>query len=329
MARVMIIGARRRRQGIGEFLAQAFAAAGADVAAIVGTSPETVGQAQARLRERYGIRCAAYTSVVAALEREAPDIVAICSPYDVHHDQLQAVQQAGAHCLCDKPLWWGATQDRVAATMRIVDGFIARRRYLALATQWPYTLPAFFSLYPQAKSQPVADFEMMLSPIRPGLNMILDAAPHPLSMLQELVGYGAVSAPRLRFLDPDQRDQRRLELDFEYWHGTGTTAVHFKTAVCAEAPRPASYAINGYRVEREIALPEYQVSFAGDGRRLRVEDPLQLLVADFLDKVKTNCAVDRRALIDSIGALEVLYSCGSNVPVAESEACASLGRPEQ
>ena len=326
MARVMIIGARRRRQGVGEFLAHAFAVAGADVAAIVGTSPETVGQAQAQLRERYGIRCGAYTSVVAALEREAPDIVAICSPYDVHHDQLQAVQQAGAHCLCDKPLWWGETQDRVAATMRIVDGFIARQRYLALATQWPYTLPAFFSLHPQVKSQPVADFEMMLSPIRPGLNMILDAAPHPLSMLQALVGYGAVGAPRLRFLDPDQG---QLELDFEYRHGTGTTAVHFKTAVCAEAPRPASYAINGHRIEREIALPEYQIWFAGDGRRLRVEDPLQRLVADFLDKVKTDRAVDRRALIDSIGALEVLYGCGGDAPVAESEACASPSHPEQ
>ena len=45
MQRVVVIGARRRRQGIGEFVAQYFAECGAEICGLVGTSPETVEQA--------------------------------------------------------------------------------------------------------------------------------------------------------------------------------------------------------------------------------------------------------------------------------------------
>lgn len=313
MTKVLVIGARRRRQGTGEFLARAFALAGAEVGAIVGTSAETAGQAQAQLREQYGIRCAAYTSVAEALERETPDIVAICSPHAVHYEQLQAVQQAGAHCLCEKPLWWGQADDRRAATERLVDGFIERGRFLALVTQWPYTLGAFYCIFPGLQGQPVNDFRMTLSPIRSGLDMILDSAPHPLSMLRQLLGYGRVASPHARFIGAGHR---HLELDFEYRHGAGTAAVNFTASVCSAPPRPASYAINGARIEREIALPEYRVAFVGDGRRVAAEDPLQLLVTDFLNKVDTRCTVDRQALIDGVAGLEILFNCTADALAA-------------
>lgn len=320
MAKVMVIGARRRRQGVGEFLAQAFSAAGAEVSAIVGTSPETASLAQAQLHERYGIRCSAHTSIDEALEREAPDIAVICSPFEVHYEQLRAVQRAGAHCLCEKPLWWGETNDRIAETKSIVDGFITHDRYLALVTQWPYTLPAFYSIYPQLKEQPVTDFQMTLSPMRAGLSMILGSAPHLLSMLQHLLGHGTVGSPRARFLGSDQS---RLELDFEYRHAAGNTAVHFEASVCTHPPRPASYAINGFRVERQITLPQYRTSFVGQKRHVEVEDPLTLLAVDYLNKVETHCAVDRQALIDSILALDILYTSACKVSMTDDENRAS------
>ena len=320
MIKVMIIGARRRRQGIGEFLAQAFSMAQADVCAIVGTTAETAAEAQTALHQRYGIQCAAYSSVATALEVETPDIVVICSPFEAHLEQLRLVMQSGAHCLCEKPLWWEQSQDRLAVTRELVDGFRDRGRYLALVAQWPYTLAAFYSLYPQVKDQPITDVEMMLSPMRPGRIMILDAVPHLLSILQHLLGHGQIDNPRLSFSDPDQR---HLELDFDYRHATGVTRARFRASVCEQPPRPASYAINGLRVEREIILPEYTLSFVGDSGRVELEDPLQLLVNDFLHKVSTQCTLDRESLIDSIAALEQIYACDSEAPLSQNQATIS------
>ena len=312
----MIIGARRRRQGVGEFLAKAFSGAGADVCAIVGTTPETAALAQSQLRERYEIQCAAYSSVETALRSEAPDVVAICSPFEAHYQQLQAVQRAGAHCLCEKPLWWGEAGNRVAETEAIVDGFDEQSRYLALVTQWPYTLPAFYRIYPDQENRPVSDFRMQLSPTRPGLNMVLDSVPHLISMLQHLLGYGTIASARTRFFGSDRS---RLELDFEYRHNAGGTAVHFEASVCASPPRPASYAINGWRVERQIALPQYRASFVGSNRQVEVQDPLTLLAVDYLNKMQTHRATDRRGLIESIAALEVLYTSASAAATGDAE----------
>ena len=49
MLSVLVIGARRRRQGIGEFVARSFAGAGAEVRGIVGTTPQSVEETRAHL----------------------------------------------------------------------------------------------------------------------------------------------------------------------------------------------------------------------------------------------------------------------------------------
>ncbi len=129
MSRVLVIGARRRRQGIGEFVARWFAARGAEICAVVGSRAESAEIARQKLASSYGIECRAYDAVETALKREEPDIVAICSPYVHHKDHLRAAAAAGAHCLCEKPLWWQKEpSDPGEETVRIVDAFLDRGR---------------------------------------------------------------------------------------------------------------------------------------------------------------------------------------------------------
>ncbi len=304
MAKVIIVGARRRRQGIGEFLAAAFSVAGAEVTAVVGTTSETAGLAQANLLARHGIKCAAYSSLATALEKESPDIVVICTPFESHLEQLKLVLAAGAHCLCEKPLIWGMGSRNISETTQIIDGFIHNKRHLSLVTQWPYTLASFYEIYPGLKNQPVSDFEMTLSPIRPGPDMILDAAPHIISMLQALVGHGTIQNVQSSFTD----NEKRLTLGFNYDQTADTnTAVKFITTVCEDIPRPASYSINGHGLSREIELPDYKIWFTGNNKRVPANDPLNLLAADFLEKISNSSPLDRQALIASITALDMLY----------------------
>src|SRR5688572_28407504 len=168
MATIAVIGARRRRQGLGGFIAQRFAEAGGDVCAVVGTRPETAEEARASLRERFSIDCRAYTRLEDALEKERPDIVAICSPYESHAGQLEEVARFGAHCLAEKPLVWGPPGDLVPMAREIVESFVRRARHLAVVTQWPFTLEDFYRLHPAEGGRPVERFEMSLSPLAPG-----------------------------------------------------------------------------------------------------------------------------------------------------------------
>ncbi len=324
MSSAIVIGARRARQGIGEFVTRWLHEAGAEIRAIVGTEPETTDRAQAELAARYGIKTRGYVSLDVALEEEKPDIVAICSPIAAHRGQLDRVAEAGAHCLCEKPLWWGDSTDRAIETASIVDSFASRGRLLGTITQWPYTLPAFDRLWPDARRGPIERFEMRLSPITRGPRMLLDSLSHPISLIQALVGPGEIEEPRAWFASDERSD---MELRFRYRHATGSTDLHCRFTTCPEPPRPASYSINGYTADRDVELPDYRILFRDGDRKVPVEDPVRLLVTDFLGRVERSEAPNRSELVDGIRHLETLLAAGMAAPVGAPSANVGDARP--
>lgn len=286
--RVIVVGARSARQGTGEFVAGWFARHGAEVTGIVGTTAETVEQAQARLRKVYAIECRGYTNLDAALAAEPGGMVAICSPYHAHADQLMKVGHSGRHCLCEKPLCWPAppSEDPIAP-------FVAAGRLLDVITQWPCTLPTFYVLHPEQAGDAVESFEMRLSPISSGLDMIPDAVPHFLSMLRALCGSVQPANIAAEFVGGDPR---RLRLTCDVSHAAGRLRATLHLETCPQRPRPAWYAINGARVDREVELAGYDQFFRLKDRRMPLPDPLGQLVARFLAEVAANRPTNRSAL---------------------------------
>jgi len=304
--RVVVVGARSARQGIGEFVAGWFARSGAEVTAIVGTTPETVAMAQAALHERYAIECRGYTDLGRALAEEPAEIVAICSPYRLHAEQLLAVSRAGRHCLCEKPLCWPppAGQDPIAA-------FVASGTWLDVVTQWPCTLPTYYALHPGQVGAAVLRFEMRLSPISSGLDMVPDAVPHFVSMLRTLVGPAEVAIRTAKFLT---RDQRQVEIACDLDHARGRTRAIVHLETCTERPRPAWYAINGARVDREVDLPSYEQFFRAGDRRIALSDPLGQLVQRFLADVAANRPTEGRAHYHDRELLTMFYGALEEAP---------------
>jgi hypothetical protein len=300
------VGARTRAQGIGPYIARAFASAGCEVAAIAGTSQDTVDLARADLSERFGIEAAGYTDVRAMLGSASLDVLAICSPAEVHKDHLDAALDAGVHVLCEKPLWWGGeddvSHDALEVSVReLAEGFLERGKLLALNTQWPFTLPTYRTLFPGVGDDGVQRFEMLLSPTSTGARMIVDAGPHLLSMLAALVGPGTIEQG-----DMDTLPDEGLELYFTYRHATGETDVAFAVIPCDEQPRPAGYGINGHRADREIEPIGYRMALAAEGRREQLPDPLDLLVADYAARAGRGEATDVEGLVESMALLRDL-----------------------
>ncbi len=98
--RVLILGARRRKQGLGEFIAQYFHEHGAEVCGIVGTSSSSVEDTARYLKQQYGISTQGYTDLKFALEQANPTVVVIASPTGLHRQHLETVAAFGISCLC-------------------------------------------------------------------------------------------------------------------------------------------------------------------------------------------------------------------------------------
>jgi predicted dehydrogenase len=241
-------------------------------------------------------------------------VVAICTPYTVHREQLEIVARAGSHCLCEKPLWWRGEGENVrVVTAELAEAFARQGLLLDLVTQWPFTLHAFDALHANARSEPLRTFEMILSPLSRGAAMIPDAAPHVFSLLYALAGHGEVHDPVTRY--PDGSEEH-MSLRFRYRHAAGETTVSCRFGTMPAGPRPAAYAINGRWVHRKIRLPGYGIEFESEGKSVRAEDPLILLVRDFVQRMTDQQPTDGPKLVAGMVALEAVAASAARAVAA-------------
>ncbi len=182
---VAIVGPGRSKQGTGPFIARTFKQLGCDVQAIVSSSLDSGHQAADVLKNEYAINCTAYENLEALLKTHSIDIVVISSPANTHLQHLITAVQAGCHVFCEKPLWWSNLDFTSESDIRkitseakeVVNLCRTNKVLLQLNTQWPYTLPTYYELYPQLKSpQAIESFSMWLSPIWPSFPPICASA---------------------------------------------------------------------------------------------------------------------------------------------------------
>jgi len=303
--KIVVIGARRAKQGIGQFVAGWFADLGCDVVGVVGSHPETIAQAQSTLKTKYGIDCRGYADVAEALTAEQPTIAALCTPIRLRFDHLPPIVDANIHCLCEKPFCWSDPATDRGFVESVSANFVQKNRLLRLITQWPFTLDAYYRIHPGQAGAAIERFEMNLSPVTTGLDMVLDCASHPISMLRRLVGSGTVEHCEARFL---RGDRSHLRLDFAYCHEAGETRVGLDFALCPTRPAPAGFAINGCGVTREVDIAAGYVQYFRSGdRRAKVPDPTRALIADFLQGVSRGEKTELTALLEDHECLVRLH----------------------
>lgn len=311
---VAIVGPGRSKQGTGPFIARSFKQLGCDVQAIVSSSLTSANKAANDFKNEYAIDCAAYESLEILLQNHSIDIVAISSPVDSHHQHLTTAIQAGCHIFCEKPLWWPDTEPMTQNDVRrITNETIALANtcrennvLLQLNTQWPFTLPTYYDLYPPLKNRPsIESFNMWLSPQSSGNTMIIDTVSHLLSMLYVLVGNGKINNIETNF--HAENDNQDLEIQFEYLHAFGDTKASIILTSSNTFPKPAAYAINGMRVDRHVELPNYLISLRSTDHQLPIEDPLVCSIKNFLSTIHSKASTDEVALIDGMAHLAQIY----------------------
>lgn len=299
---VAIVGARRVRQGLGPFVAEKLVELGAEVPAVLATSRESAAAAERELLAR-GIRARAYADLAALLAEQELDALAILSPAGTHAAFLEAALEAGLHALCEKPLLQGG--GRLGERARVlVERFAAAGLLLRENCQWPYTLPAYRALHPDAFSGPLRSFAMKLSPAsQEPRAMLEDSLSHPLSLLQALApGPARVQAIRFESAAPSS-----VALAFEWHAGAAPIGVDVALRSSERGPREAGYGVNGRWAERRIRPEDYAQSFAADGREVAVPDPLRELLRAFLADLPERGERSPRPAEEAIAARMALF----------------------
>ncbi len=190
--RVAVIGAR----GVGRFHAQWYAREGCEVVAFVCSRPDSVPTNEAALRgvvPNFSGR--GYTDLRTMLEAEKPEIVSVCSPHALHGEHCLIALSMGAHVLCEKPLTWlgpDKLEETLQQTQAVVTTATQKGLWLAVNTQYmaavPYLQQLFqnFSLPPLPRQLTLTMEARMRDRDTSGIDLWVDLAPHPLSLLLTL-----------------------------------------------------------------------------------------------------------------------------------------------
>jgi predicted dehydrogenase len=301
---VGIVGAARRRHGLGPFVVRDLRDAGASIPCFLATRPSTRDATRRELARSWGVECRGYLDFDAMLREEALDAVAILSPSETHADYLGRALAAGLHTLCEKPLLWNRA-DPVAEATQLVDGFERRGLLLHENCQWPYTLDAFARLHPGILDEPPRHFEMQMQPASPGIGRLGDSLPHALSLLQALAP-GEARLEQLAFAETPADAGGILDISFTYRTGGACPRAHIALQRSDAFPRRCAYRVNDREALRVVDA-EYRLHLVDGEHRVLLDDPLSALVADFVaavaarrDRVRRDEILGRVALLEQI-----------------------------
>jgi len=300
--KIAVIGAGRKRNGIGAYSARFANVEGAHIVAVLAQELAIARHDAAGLKE-YGITAEAYGDMETLIDRHRPDAFIIASPAATHADYCVRAVAAGMHVLCEKPFIWDNGFDSRLAT-RILDSAREQGLIVAMNSQWPFVLPIYDQLCGLPPAAQIESFHIQLAPLSRGRNMIPDSMPHALSILYTVLGPGSLEQMELKPASD------RLQVSFTYVTMHGRCRVTANLVHETRQPRSFAFGFNGSIAERIIDMETYRIAFTWGDQRCEADDPLQLCVRDFLHACSGDVSpqIGRAHIVDTMEMLQQVYT---------------------
>ncbi len=301
--KVAVIGAGRKRNGIGEYIAKYFHKNKARVMALLGTTVPTAEKASQNLK-KYGIEAIPYTDFAQMVDHEQPDAIVIASPLSTHTDYLTKCVDAGVNIFCEKPFIRPETADIKGTIEGVFKKAKEKKLTIAMNSQLSFTLQEYEKLCGSCQVEQINKFTMNMAPPRPGKEIITESIPHVLSLLYCGLGDGQIDNLTFESDEPD-----KMTIRFKYIVKSQQYNVTVFLAVKATPPRDLSFGFNDRIVKRTIDTSNYDMYFNYDGKSIKINDPLESSVKDFIGacKEKREPQVRTKHILSNMVLLKQIY----------------------
>lgn len=279
--RTAIIGAGRNKNGIGQYIAKYLQKNGANVVSVLGTREESAQKA-ASLLTPYGIHATHYIDFHSMIKRERPNAIVIASPVSTHYEYLIKCVDEGVHIFCEKPFFW---QQKESGNIQVLLKNIFEKAehknlIIAMNSQWPFSLAFYEALCGPINSQQIETFFIRMSPMISGKEMIVESVPHALSILYCVLGEGQIEHLNI------EANEVKTIIKFNYRSIFNHCEVLVELVRKISQPRSFSYGFNNKIIRRKIDLDRYDIFFKYLNKNIKINDPLELSVNDFISAVK-------------------------------------------
>lgn len=269
--RVAIFGA----SGIGQVHARIFNQLGADVCAILGSSNDSAIKTALILKNKLNIIVQPFSDLNILLKKIKPDIVSICTPPNLHYEQIITCFDHNVAVFCEKPLFWNKAINlkELEKKLTYIKNHPNRRFFVntcnasfldQLGLVKPKNLNSFsFIFYTQGKNK--------------RKEIALDLLPHALSLLLNLL-------PNNQIKNFNEKiTQNKYFCTFNY----GNCLIKFDLQEEEDGPKELLFEINDRKFTRIQKGKDatYKVYFLDSytNKQFKVEDPFSVYIKKFLN----------------------------------------------
>lgn len=269
--RVVILGA----SGIGQVHARIFNQLGVDVCAILGSSNDSAIKTALMLKNKLNIIVRPFSDLNILLKKIKPDAVSICTPPNLHYEQIITCFDHNAAVFCEKPLFWNKAINLKELEKKIthIKNHPNRRLFVntcnasfldQLGLVKPKNLNSFtFIFYTQGKNK--------------RKEIALDLLPHALSLLLKLLPINSITNLE------EKITQNKYLCYFDY----GDCHVKFELQEKVDGPKELSFEINDRKFTRiqKGKDENYKVSLLDSytNKLLLAKDPFSIYIKKFLN----------------------------------------------
>jgi hypothetical protein len=148
-------------------------------------------------------------------------------------------------------------------------------------SQWPFSIDDYEEICGKIRVEEKNEFFIRMSPFSPGRSMIAESVPHPLSLLYCRLGAGVIE--KLNF---ESDGVGKMNIRFTYLFETRACDVLIKLVHQKTPPRDFSFGFNEKIVSRSLDLNRYEIYFNYGDKKLKIMDPLELSVKNFMEAVE-------------------------------------------
>jgi len=294
--KICIIGAGRKRNGIGQYIAKYFHELGADVVATLGSSVQSSLMAS-RLLASHGI----HAEPIKTMDdiKDDIDVAVIASPAETHMAYLKACIEKGLNVFCEKPFIWPVD---TASLESILKEAKDKGITVAMDSQWVFSLDDYFGLCGEIKRP--KKFFMHLCPAATGAFMIPDALPHCLSILYKVIGDASVNNIKV------YGSGDKIKVSFDYSGKEGICKASILMVRQDSQPRPMTFGFDDKIVKRVVNMEDYSMRLRYGNKVIAIEDPLKMSVEDFIHSYqeKTEPVVGIRHILATTTMLRDIYN---------------------
>ncbi len=294
--RVAILGAGK----IGKYHVKEFSLLGAEVVAILGSTRESASKTAEGLKKEFNVNVRPYYKLEELIKWERLDAVSICTPPEMHENQIRLCLENNLHVICEKPF-----VETKGSNHKIVEDLFnlaeKRKSILTINTQW-ISIVDYFRRYMDLSK--LESFSVYMEPAERGIGMIRDHLPHSNSVLIELIPNG--KAENIEFLS---KNDEVMSVRFKYKNSERECEVRYDFKLRAKKPGEIVFSLNGESLRREIG-PAYKQIFVGNGRSFEIEDPLKVSIRRFLGAVGgfNTTLANKKEILENIALTEQIIS---------------------